>query len=165
MARLLGQMEWRFAQAGERLGYLQKALQQQHPTRQFEQLRLRLQHASERLLQRLRYRLGEDRHRLQLCQAGLAQSNPQYEILRRREHLGRLLTTQQAAMRQKLLLSRHRLSLQARSLDTLSPLKTLARGFATVSKDEHLVTSVEQLKSGDDIDIRLSDGSTEATVK
>ena len=68
-------------------------------------------------------------------------------------------------MRQGLLLARHRLSLQSRSLDTLSPLKTLARGFATVSKGERLVTSVAQLDSGDDIRVRLADGESDATVK
>ena len=67
-------------------------------------------------------------------------------------------------MRQKLLLSRHRLSLQSRSLDALSPLKTLARGFATVSMDEHLVTSIEQLDSGDRVEIRLQDGKKPATI-
>ena len=68
-------------------------------------------------------------------------------------------------MRQKLLLARHQLSLQSRSLDTLSPLKTLARGFATVSKGDRLVTSVKQLSAGDDISIRLADGESDAKIK
>ena len=67
-------------------------------------------------------------------------------------------------MRQKLLLSGHRLSLQARTLDTLSPLKTLARGFATVSKDDQLVSSVKQLDSGDRVEIGLRDGRKQATI-
>jgi exodeoxyribonuclease VII large subunit len=67
-------------------------------------------------------------------------------------------------MRQKLLLARHQLSLQSRSLDTLSPLKTLARGFATISKHDKLVTSVKQLSSGDEIDITLTDGNRRARV-
>jgi exodeoxyribonuclease VII large subunit len=75
-----------------------------------------------------------------------------------------LLQNLQAAMRQKLLLARHQLSLQSRSLDTLSPLKTLARGFATVSKDDKLVTSAQQLATGDIIEITLTDGSKRATV-
>jgi exodeoxyribonuclease VII large subunit len=64
----------------------------------------------------------------------------------------------------ELLLARHQLSLQSRSLDTLSPLKTLARGFATISKDDKLVTSVKQLATGDNIEITLTDGSKGATV-
>ena len=164
VARLRGQLERRLGQARERLGYLLKALDQQHPTRQFAQLRMRLQHAFDALLERTRTRLGTDRHRLALCQATLAQSNPRFAIERRRERLQRLLQDHQAAMRQTLLLARHRLSLQSRSLDALSPLKTLGRGFATVSKNEQLVTSVEQLHSGDRVELTLRDGKKPATI-
>ena len=165
VARLLGQIGLRLEQSRERLKYLIRALDQQHPTRQFAQLKLRLQHACDSLVEKTRIRLGEDRHRLRLCQATLTQTNPQVSIARQREKLTRLIEIHQAAMRQKLLLSRHRLSLQSRSLDTLSPLKTLARGFATISKDDVLVTSAGQLSSADEISIRFSDGETEAVIK
>ena len=164
VARLLGQLGLRLEQSRERLKYLLKALDQQHPTRQFEQVKLRLRHATGSLLERLRFRLGEDRHRLSLCQSTLSQVNPQLKISRYRDQLGHLLADHQAAMRQKLLLTRHQLSLQGRSLDTLSPLKTLARGFATISKNDKLVTSVQQLTSGDAIEITLTDGSKQAKV-
>jgi exodeoxyribonuclease VII large subunit len=164
VARLLGQLGLRLEQSRERLGYLLKALDQQHPTRQFEQLKLRLYHAYRSLLERQRVRLGDDRHRLRLCQATLAQTSPQLSIAQHQQKLARLLERHQASMRQKLLLARHQLSLHSRSLDTLSPLKTLARGFATVSKDDRLVTSVAQLSSGDEIDITLIDGKKRATV-
>ena len=74
VARLLRQVEARLGRTRERLDYLQKALQQQHPARQVEQMQLRLKHARDSLLERMRYRLGEDRHRLRLCGAGLAHS-------------------------------------------------------------------------------------------
>jgi exodeoxyribonuclease VII large subunit len=165
VARLLGQVEWRLGKARERLGYLHKALDQQHPTRQFAQLKLRLDHACVSLLRRQQASLLEQQHRLRLCQSTLAQNNPGVKIALLRDRLTRLLENQQAAMRQKLLLARHQLSLQSRSLDTLSPLKTLARGFATVSKGDRLVTSVKQLSAGDDISIRLADGESDAKIK
>ena len=164
IARLLGQLELRLGKSRERLKYLQKALDQQHPTRQFAQFALRLDHAYLSLLERQRSRLVEDQHRLRLCQSTLMQVSPKVAISRHQEKLFRLLENHQAAMRQKLLLARHQLSLQSRSLDTLSPLKTLARGFATLSKDDKLVTSVKQLATGDKIDITLTDGSKGATV-
>jgi exodeoxyribonuclease VII large subunit len=164
VGRLLGQLGLSLQQARERLKYLVRALDQQHPTRQFAQLKLRLQHAYDSLLEKTRFRLGEDRHRLRLCQSTLTQKNPQVSIARNRERLTRSIENHQAAMRQKLLLSRHRLSLQSRSLDTLSPLKTLARGFATIGKDDKLVTSVRQLSSGDHVEITLTDGKKPATI-
>jgi exodeoxyribonuclease VII large subunit len=164
VARLLGQIEWRLGTARERMGYLHKALAQQHPTRQFAQLRLRLQQATSALLRQQRAGLVEQRHRLRLCESTLAQLNPGVKITRLRERLARLLENHQAAMRRQLLLARHQLSLHSRSLDTLSPLKTLARGFATVSKGDKLVTSVAQLAPGDDVSIRLADGEADARI-
>jgi len=165
VARLVGHLEARLGQARERLGYLQKALQQQHPARQVEQLKLRLRHAYGSLLARLRYRIGEDRHRLRLCQAGLAQTNPRLLISRRRDRVDRLLDNHVGAMRQKILLARHRVDLQLRSLDTLNPAKILARGFAKLSKGEELVTSVKQLHRDDDVVITLADGKADARIK
>ena len=164
VARLWGQLDLRLEQARERLRYLNKALDAQHPTRQFAQLRLRLDHAIDTLTDRLRARLGEDRYRLKLCQVTLLQTNPGVGIKRYRERLLQLQLNQRAAMKQKILLARHRIDLQLRSLDALNPAKTLARGFATVSKNDQLVTSVQQLQSGDRVSIALSDGRRKATV-
>jgi len=164
VARLLGQIELRLGKARERMGYLNKALAQQHPTRQFAQLKLRLDHAYMALLRQQRASLVDQRHRLRLCESTLAQHHPGVKIAQLGEQLARLLQNHQAAMRQRLLLARHQLSLHSRSLDTLSPLKTLARGFATVSKGDKLVTSVKQLATGDDVRIRLVDGATDAKI-
>ncbi len=62
-------------------------------------------------------------------------------------------------------MAKHRVDLQLRSLDALNPAKTLARGFATVSKGDNLVTSVKQLATDDEIEITLRDGKTGAIVK
>jgi exodeoxyribonuclease VII large subunit len=165
VARLRARVELRLERARERLGYLQKALAQQHPERQLDQLRLRLRHASATLHERLRYRLGEDRHRLRLCQTSLQRADPRLRIARRREQLDHLLRDHLAAMRQNLLLARHRLSLQQRSLAALDPDKTLARGFARISKGEKLVTSARQLQRHDDVRITLADGDADARIK
>ena len=164
VARLLGQIERRLGKDRERMGYLTRALGQQHPTRQFAQLKLRLEHAYMALLRQQRAGLIEQRHRLRLCESTLALHHPGVKITQLHERLSRLLQNQQTAMRQRLLLARHQLSLHSRSLDTLSPLKTLARGFATVSKGDKLVTSVTQLASGDAISIRLADGEADAKI-
>ena len=50
-------------------------------------------------------------------------------------------------------------------LDTLSPLKTLARGYSIVEHDNEIAKSVKDLKTGDEIKIRLTDGIKEAQIK
>lgn len=49
-------------------------------------------------------------------------------------------------------------------LDALSPLKTLARGYGIISKNNQIITSVEQIKTNDLVDIKLNDGSKSAKV-
>ena len=49
-------------------------------------------------------------------------------------------------------------------LDSLSPLKTLARGYAIVEKENIMIKSVKQLKPGDKIQLKLTDGDINAIV-
>ena len=49
-------------------------------------------------------------------------------------------------------------------LDGLSPLKTLTRGYSIVQMDGKVISSVSQLKKDDEIDIRLTDGTSRAKI-
>jgi exodeoxyribonuclease VII large subunit len=49
-------------------------------------------------------------------------------------------------------------------LATLSPLATLDRGYAIVHRGDELVRSAEQVAPGEEIDVRVADGSFGATV-
>ena len=49
-------------------------------------------------------------------------------------------------------------------LDSLSPLKTLTRGYTIVQKDDKIVKSKNDLKNGDNINIAFKDGSISAIV-
>lgn len=51
------------------------------------------------------------------------------------------------------------------SLDALSPLKTLTRGYSIVEKQGEIVRKTEDVKPQDDITIRLSDGKITAKVQ
>lgn len=57
------------------------------------------------------------------------------------------------------------LSDAASSLDAMSPLKVLERGYSVASKDGRTIRSVSGVKEGDDIDIRLTDGTVRAKVE
>ncbi|MCD7950861.1 MAG: exodeoxyribonuclease VII large subunit [Erysipelotrichaceae bacterium] len=51
------------------------------------------------------------------------------------------------------------------SLDALSPLKVMQRGYTLVNKDDRMIKSVKQLKKNDDITIQFFDGTIKAKVK
>lgn len=57
-----------------------------------------------------------------------------------------------------------RFSALCSSLDALSPLKVLSRGYSIVKKDEKIVSSVNNARKDDTIEITFSDGSLKATV-
>lgn len=50
-------------------------------------------------------------------------------------------------------------------LDTLSPLKTLYRGYSITEKNGKIIKSKKELKQGDTIDIRFVDGQRQAKVQ
>ena len=49
-------------------------------------------------------------------------------------------------------------------LDTLSPLKTLTRGYSIIEKDGKIVKSINDLQKEDEIAIRLKDGEKQAKI-
>lgn len=50
-------------------------------------------------------------------------------------------------------------------LDTLSPLKTLSRGYSITEKNGNVVTSAKELVQGDELRLRFVDGEKEAVIK
>ena len=49
-------------------------------------------------------------------------------------------------------------------LETLSPLKTLQRGYSITKKDNKVITSIKNVKKGDNIKIEFNDGDIDAKV-
>lgn len=57
-----------------------------------------------------------------------------------------------------------RLAADAAKLDALSPLKVLGRGYAIPYKEGAVVTSVKDVAAGDQLYMRLCDGTVSCTV-
>lgn len=49
-------------------------------------------------------------------------------------------------------------------LDAVSPLKILSRGYGVVSKNEKIISDVDCLEKGDEIDVRLKEGTVKCEV-
>ena len=60
---------------------------------------------------------------------------------------------------------REKLVLMTRNLDTVSPLNTLKRGYAIVTKENKIITQSKQVKSGDQISTRLAEGILNCLVE
>ena len=49
-------------------------------------------------------------------------------------------------------------------LDALSPLNTLKRGYAIASQNNHVLRHVKEVKIGDEINVKVMDGSMNCIV-
>lgn len=71
----------------------------------------------------------------------------------------------QKAIQGALTARKHGLALAAAGLDNLSPLKVMARGYAILSQDERVVTSIAGLEAGEELNARLVDGNIRLEIK
>lgn len=93
-------------------------------------------------------------------------TNPVEVIISGRAQTVDLLADRMAsALRQTLANLKLRLGKSAAGLDALSPLKTLARGYAVPSIEGKTVGSVKELKCDDILDIRFFDGVAKAQIQ
>ncbi|HEX6480693.1 MAG TPA: exodeoxyribonuclease VII large subunit [Ktedonobacteraceae bacterium] len=104
----------------------------------------------------------------QLARTGrdLQRQNPQYQLDRLHQQLDDTTALLQARLQHILSLRGERLHGVALQLHSLSPLLTIARGYAVVRRDtgNALVTSTQQVQAGDTITIQVTDGLIHARV-
>jgi exodeoxyribonuclease VII large subunit len=96
----------------------------------------------------------------------LQRLNPQYQLERLQQRLDDTSALLQARMEHILSLDVERLKGIALRLHSLSPLLTIARGFAVVRRDSDLalVTKTQQVNIGDELTIQVTDGQIHTQV-
>jgi exodeoxyribonuclease VII large subunit len=110
------------------------------------------------------YELGED---LDLAQRDLRRASPLRLIDDRRQQLDDVTERLQNHMQHQLSLQRERLRGVTLQLQSLSPLLTIARGYAIVRRDSNatIVTSTRQVSEGDVLTIQVQDGHIPVVVR
>ena len=105
-------------------------------------------------------RLERERARVRHADAVLRAAHPQHRIARLRERLAAVSSRPQAAIVRRLGNETLRLRGLARSLETVSPLATVARGYTILRHpDGRVVRSVLDAAPGDRLEARLVDGT------
>lgn len=123
-----------------------------------EQQARRMEKAQERRLELLRQRLRRlsERPVLRSPEGSLQQKELLLELLRQRLERAAVSAVEQDQRRFAALSGR---------LDALSPLKVLARGYAVATRQGQVLHSVEQLSPGEEIRLRLADGTALCAVE
>jgi exodeoxyribonuclease VII large subunit len=151
-------------QAAQRLDQLHARLQGQQPL-------TRLQRQRERLValqQRLRDATGRALRRCRQSGSALAQrlggQHPRGRLAERRQ---RLLAARRALQAGSAYRVRHgvlRLAELGRTLEAVSPLATLRRGYSVLRHHGHVVRSAQQVQAGDRVHAQLADGTLSLRV-
>ena len=164
--RLEMAMDFFIANRTRRFTQLNHRLQQQHP-----QLRLaRQQTVLEKLRQRMRVALDSQLKQASQRQRRVAQrlnqQNPQPRIWRAQTRIQQLEYRLAESLRAQLGVTRERFGKAVTHLEAVSPLSTLARGYSvTTAADGNVLKQAKQVKTGDTLTTRLTDGWGESEVK
>ncbi len=111
-------------------------------------------------------RLDDERRHLMYQMTALSRHSPQQQLANYRQRVDDLLGVALTHVNHRLRVERERLRGYSLQLQSLNPVATLARGYAIVRHGEtgRVVTRVRQVRSGDPIDVQVSDGEFGATV-
>jgi exodeoxyribonuclease VII large subunit len=137
-----------------------------HPGARLAQQEQRLDDVEQRLVSAMRGNMAHVSHRLAELWADLLHCAPDEAVNEFRLRHEALSTRLRHAMQGLLSTAEHRFAIAGRTLNTASPLATLGRGFAIVTRasDGSLVTDAEQVNPGDEIEARLAKGKISARI-
>lgn len=156
----------RLRQAMQRADRAALRLNALRPQARLEALGRQQREALRRLNAAWRQQLERERARLRHADAVLRAAHPQRRIARLRERLAALQPRPQAAIVRRLAKDAMHLRGLARSLEAVSPLATVARGYSILQHaDGRIVRSVLDAAPGDRLAARLSDGQLNVRVE
>jgi exodeoxyribonuclease VII large subunit len=148
-------------QLGDRVVALQRRLHRQHPAQRLQQRAQRVDELGQRLLRATDLFLLRHNRGLEQLQIRLMHQSPAKQLERLRLIQQGLDERLRRGITNKFETIRGRLAQQARDLHTLSPLNTLARGYAIVLRewDGGIVRAATEVKPGESVKAQLAEGS------
>lgn len=128
------------------------------------EVRARLDRLGAAMARSVRGELSRGRLKLDALARRRVLTDPRAPIEDGRQLLDGAQRRMAAALEKRLAACRGQTGRLAASLDALSPLKVLGRGYAIARVDRSVLSSVEQVELGDRLHVRLADGELTATV-
>jgi exodeoxyribonuclease VII large subunit len=137
-----------------------------HPLSRIQQHAQRLDDLEQRLAGAVRGGLHKERHRVSEALTHLLAHSPEHRVREYRMRQAALAARLDRALTDRLARAEHRLDLARRALHTVSPLATLTRGFAIVTRaaDGALLADSASIELGEQIEARLAHGRLRARV-
>jgi exodeoxyribonuclease VII large subunit len=165
-ARLHTLHQHRMRNAMQRLDRASLRLATGRPQARLQALAQRRDDAHRRLLAAWRTLAERRQARLRHAEAVLRASRPERRLATLRDRLAALAPRPRQAMARRLQDDASRLRALARSLEAVSPLATVARGYAILQHDDgRIVRTTTDTRPGDRLAARLSDGTLSVRVE
>jgi exodeoxyribonuclease VII large subunit len=164
-SRIVSATRRRLLLASAELRYRGERLARLHPGVRLRQHEQRLDELETRAAGAMRHRLERARGRLRTAEALLGRASPRRRVASLNERLAACQKALEAAGRTTIATARSRFASCVRTLQAVSPLATLDRGYAIVSDAAgHVLQDAAHARSGDTIEARLARGRLKATV-
>ena len=146
--------------------WLTQRLLFRHPGQYLRQQAQRLDELEQRTRLVLRSHFNNLQASLNAAAAALKQAAPRHRINRNELQLQALSQRLRTAINTLLQTRQRQLAVACKSLDTISPLATLDRGYAIVTRqvDSHVVHKAATVKPGEQVMARLAEGQLLCTV-
>jgi exodeoxyribonuclease VII large subunit len=163
--RLVRLLRDRLRTAQQHLDYLSTRLV--HPRASLARLNERLQALGTRLRLAQFHMRERSAHSLLALHARLLRRNPQTQLREQQLRSRHLYTHLGNAMRRVLERAQEHVARTAQALDTLSPLATLARGYAILEKPASgaVIRNTSEVRRGDTVRARLAHGALDCLVE
>lgn len=165
--RFTRQIQEKLAQLQQHIQWVHQHLQQQHPKKQLLEKQQFLDQAELSLIRSQQKRLTEYRTILKLLRATLLTHPPLHLIQYKHHVLHANWQRITAAIQLSLQHYQQKIATFAATLDAVSPLATLQRGYAIAvrKKDHAVVRHTQEVAVGEKIEITLMDGKLDCVVE
>jgi exodeoxyribonuclease VII large subunit len=164
-ARLVKSGRRELRAASQSLAHLLHRLQRTHPGVRLSHSAQRLDELEQRLRKALHAHVQQQNIRLGRALTALLRATPAQRVAMLGARNAQLQMRLRHALQRRLEANVHRLNLAQQKLDAVSPLATLARGFAVVTRaDGTVITDTVSVAVGEEIRARVQRGSLRARV-
>ncbi len=165
-SRLQQLMNDRVSRMSERLSWLRTRLMQQHPASILQRLQQRLFDMDQRMQTTMTYSMRTAQGQLQRLHTQLISRSPVHAIQALRSKLENLTQTMHYRVRSLLEERKAKLVTAASTLNAISPLQTLGRGYSiTQNADGQTITNADTVSENELINTRLHKGLLTSRVE
>lgn len=163
--QMVKQVQTKINHLSERLEHSMGSYIFRQPRRLYEGYVLNVDQKMEELVQTTDKLVNQRKQEVNLLSQRLMAQNPKQAVQYLQGTQKKLQIDLSRSLKQLLKDKNKQINNLMQSLDHLSPLKILDRGYSYTTKNDEIVKEVEEINIGDELSVHLSDGWVDAEVK